>query len=116
MVNTKKIINLGNNINLTLIKTEKFKSNLISLYVQRLLDEKETTKNALIPSIIASGSAKYPSARAISNKLDDLYGSSMGADAVKRGERQVLSFKVINISEKYLDESIFEEVVEFLMK
>lgn len=113
MVNTKKIINLGNNINLTLIKTEKFKSNLISLYVQRLLDEKETTKNALIPSIIASGSAKYPSARAISNKLDDLYGSSMGADAVKRGERQVLSFKVINISEKYLDESIFEEVVEF---
>nr|WP_243686570.1 hypothetical protein [Clostridioides difficile] len=33
MVNTKKIINLGNNINLTLIKTEKFKSNLISLYV-----------------------------------------------------------------------------------
>ncbi|EQG75878.1 M16 family metallopeptidase domain protein [Clostridioides difficile DA00165] len=53
MVNTKKIINLGNNINLTLIKTEKFKSNLISLYVQRLLDEKETTKNALIPSIIA---------------------------------------------------------------
>ncbi len=40
----------------------------------------------------------------------------MGADAVKRGERQVLSFKVINISEKYLDESIFEEVVEFLMK
>lgn len=113
MVNTKKIINLGNNINLTLIKTEKFKSNLISLYVQRLLDEKETTKNALIPSIIASGSEKYPSARAISNKLDDLYGSSMGADAIKRGERQVLSFKIINISEKYLDESIFEEVVEF---
>lgn len=113
MVNTKKIINLGNNINLTLIKTEKFKSNLISLYVQRLLDKKETTKNALIPSIIASGSEKYPSARAISNKLDDLYGSSMGADAVKRGERQVLSFKIINISEKYLDENIFEEVVEF---
>lgn len=24
-----------------------------------------------------------------------------------------MSFKVINISEKYLDESIFEEVVEF---
>ena len=46
MVNTKKIINLGNNINLTLIKTEKFKSNLISLYVQRLLDEKEIFENA----------------------------------------------------------------------
>ena len=45
MVNTKKIINLGNNINLTLIKTEKFKSNLISLYVQRLLDEKEIFEN-----------------------------------------------------------------------
>lgn len=33
MVNIKKIINLGNNINFILIKIEKFKLNFISLYV-----------------------------------------------------------------------------------
>ena len=108
-----KKINLGDNINLTLIPVKKFKSNLVSIYIQRLLDRDETTKNALLPTLITSGSEKYPSAREISNKLDDLYGSSMFGDVGKRGERQVISFKIINTNEKYLDEDIFKDVIAF---
>ncbi|MEF9991670.1 MAG: pitrilysin family protein [Romboutsia sp.] len=108
-----KKINLGDNINLTLIPATKFKSNLVSIYIQRLLDKSEATKNALIPSIITSGCEKYPSLNAISNKLDDLYGSSMGGDVSKRGERQVISFKIISTNQKYLDEDIFKDVIEF---
>ena len=73
-----KNISLGDKINLTLIPGEKFKSNLVSIYIQRLLDKEEVTKNALIPAIITSGSEKYPSSREISHELDDLYGSSYG--------------------------------------
>ena len=108
-----KKINLGNNINLTLIPATKFKSNLVSIYIQRLLDKSEATKNALLPTLITSGCEKYPSIREISNKLDDLYGSSMGGDASKRGERQVLSFKIISTNQKYLEEDIFKDVIEF---
>lgn len=108
-----KKVSLGEKINLTLIPGEKFKSNLVSIYIQRLLDKDEATKNALIPEIVTSGSRKYPSAREISNELDNLYGSSMGADVTKRGERQVLSFKIISTNEKYLDEKIFKNVIEF---
>lgn len=108
-----KNISLGEQINLTLIHSKKFKSNLVSIYIQRLLDKDEATKNALIPEIVTSGSMKYPSAREISNELDNLYGSSMGADITKRGERQVLSFKIISTNEKYLDENIFKDVIEF---
>lgn len=108
-----KKVSLGDKINLTLIPGEKFKSNLVSIYIQRLLDKDEATKNALIPEIVTSGSRKYPSAREISNELDNLYGSSMGADVTKRGERQVLSFKIISTNEKYLDEKIFKNVIEF---
>lgn len=109
---TKKI-NLGKNINLTLIPATKFKSNLISIYIQRLLDREEVTKNALLPSIITSGSEKYPSLREISNKLDDLYGASMVGDAVKRGEKQVLTFKILSTNERYLDEEILVDVIDF---
>lgn len=112
MEETKKI-SLGDNINLTLIPVKKFKSNLVSIYIQRLLDRDEVTKNALLPSIITSGCEKYPSAREMSNELDELYGSSMFSDAGKRGERQVISFKIINTNEKYLDENIFKDVIEF---
>lgn len=108
-----KKINLGNNINLTLIPASKFKSNLVSIYIQRLLDKSEATKNALIPNLITSGCEKYPSLRDMSNKLDDLYGSSIGADVSKRGERQVLSFKIISTNPKYLEEDIFKDVIEF---
>lgn len=112
MENIKKI-NLGNNINLTLIPTSKFKSNLVSIYIQRLLDKGEATKNALIPAVISNGCEKYPSRKEISRELDYLYGSSFGADITKRGERQVISFKIISTNEKYLDENIFKDVIEF---
>lgn len=108
-----KKINLGNSINLTLIPTTKFKSNLVSIYIQRLLDKEEVTKNALLPSIITSGCEKYPDRKSISNKLDDLYGSSIASDVSKRGERQVLSFKIISTNSKYLEEDIFKDVIEF---
>ncbi|MCR8745365.1 EF-P 5-aminopentanol modification-associated protein YfmF [Romboutsia lituseburensis] len=108
-----KKINLGKDINLTLISAEKFKSNLVSIYIQRNLDRKEATKNALLPTIITSGCRKYPSLREISNKLDDLYGSSMYGDVSKRGEKQVITFKIISTNERYLDEKIFTDVIEF---
>lgn len=109
-----KKISLGKNINLTLIHSTKFKSNLISIYIQRLLDKKEVTKNALLPSIITSGSEKYKSLREISNKLDDLYGASLIGDAIKRGEKQVLTFKILSTNEKYLDEKILVDIIDFL--
>ena len=90
-----KKINLGKNINLTLIPQSKFKSNLVSLYIQRVLDRNEVTKNALIPEIITSGCEKYQSTREISKVKDNLYGASVFGDSSKRGERQVISFKII---------------------
>ena len=109
-----KTINLGKGINLTLIPEEKFKSNLVSIYIQRILDRDEVTMNALLPSIIKSGSEKYPSAREMSYHQDDLYGVSIGADSSKRGESQVITFKIISTDEEYLDEQIFKKVVKYL--
>lgn len=108
-----KKINLGKNINLTLIPQSKFKSNLVSLYIQRVLDRNEVTKNALIPEIITSGCEKYQSTREISKVKDNLYGASVFGDSSKRGERQVISFKIISTNERYLDEKIFNDVIEF---
>lgn len=113
MDNIKKI-NLYDNINLTLIPSKKFKTNLVSIYVQRVLDKNEVTKNALLPNMITNASNKYNSLRAISNKLEDLYGASLLADVSKRGERQVLNIKLVTTNEMYLDEPIFNNAIEFL--
>ena len=68
MENIKKI-NLDENINLTLIQSKKFKTNLVSVYIQRILDKNETTKNALIPNMITNASNKYKTLKDISYKL-----------------------------------------------
>ncbi|WP_250672754.1 pitrilysin family protein [Paraclostridium ghonii] len=113
MENIKKI-NLDANINLTLIQSKKFKTNLVSVYIQRVLDKNETTKNALIPNMITNASNKYQTLKEISNKLEDLYGASILADVSKRGERQVLNIKLVTTNEQYLDEPVFTDSIEFL--
>jgi len=102
-----KRVDLGNNINLTLIKTSKFKTNLVSVYIQRELDREDVTKNALLPSVITSGSNKYPTLREISHKLDSLYGASLLSNAGKRSEKQILN-------DRFIDEDIFKDMIEFL--
>lgn len=113
MENIKKI-NLDENINLTLIQSKKFKTNLVSVYIQRILDKNETTKNALIPNMITNASNKYKTLKEISNKLEDLYGASILADVSKRGERQVINIKLVTTNEQYLDEPVFTDAIEFL--
>lgn len=109
-----KRVDLGNNINLTFIKTSKFKTNLVSVYIQRELDREDVTKNALLPSVITSGSNKYPTLREISHKLDSLYGASLLSNAGKRSEKQILEFKILGINDKFIDEDIFKDMIEFL--
>lgn len=107
-------VDLGNNINLTLIKTSKFKTNLVSVYIQRVLDRDEVTKNALLPSVITSGSKNYPTLREISHKMDNFYGASLFSNAGKRSEKQILEFKILGVNDKYIDEKIFKDMIEFL--
>ncbi|MCT4508548.1 MAG: insulinase family protein [Tepidibacter sp.] len=107
-------INLNDKINLTFIGVDKFKTNLISVYIQRPLDKKEVTKNSLIPNVLKSGSSKFKSQREISKKLDDLYGAGIYTDIAKKGDRQILSFKMSITDETYLDEEILKESLTFL--
>ena len=95
---------IAKGMGLTLIKTEKFKSNLISINIQRMLDKEEAAKNSLLPQVLASGCEKYPSMKELSDRLDDLYGAALAADTSKRGERQIISFKVLNTNDNYIDE------------
>ena len=45
---------IAKGMGLTFIKTEKFKSNLISINIQRMLDKNEAAKNSLLPQVLTS--------------------------------------------------------------
>ena len=109
-----KTLEIGKNVKLTLIPEIKFKTNLISVYIQRKLDRNEVTKNALLPGILKSGCNKYKTLGQLTDREEELYGSYLHAGASKRGESQVLGFSILSVNEKYLDEKILGQCIEFL--
>jgi len=92
-----------NKFNTHHLATDKFKTNLIQIYFMLPLEnEKEAAMNALIPSILERGSQNYQDNRLIKTELENLYGSNMGSNILKRGENQILRFSLEMVNEKFL--------------
>lgn len=108
-------IKLGNGIYLNAIKTDKFKSSLLSWYFIRPLKREEVTKNALIPLVLKRGTTKYPNSLEIQKKLEELYGSNLSASINKRGDRQILRFTMEWANGEYLNDNDYNfETIEML--
>lgn len=108
-------IKLGNGIYLNAIKTEKFKSSLLSLYFVRPLNRDEATKNALIPLVLKQGTKDYPNSLEIQKKLEELYGSNLSASINKRGDRHILRFTMEWANGDYLGDNEYNyETIQML--
>jgi predicted Zn-dependent peptidase len=108
-------INIGNGINLNLIKTNKFKSNLLSYYFIRPLSKDEVTKNALLPLVLRRGTEELDNNLKIQRKLEEMYGADLSISVNKRGERQVLRFTIESASGDYVKDSKYiYEVIDLL--
>lgn len=108
-------ISIGKGMNLNLIKSNKFKSNLISIYLIMPLNRKEATMNALIPLVLKRGTSKLKTKLDIERKLEELYGSNLNININKRGERHVLRFTIESPKGGFVsDKDYFLEVVKFL--
>ena len=102
------IFDLDKGVSLGLIKNEKFKSNLISIYFARNLKREEATKVSLLSNMLSVGTMKYPTMRDISRRLDELYGMSMNVGVSKHGEKALTYFKFLSVSDKYLERICFD--------
>ncbi|MGN1032697.1 MAG: EF-P 5-aminopentanol modification-associated protein YfmF [Intestinibacter sp.] len=109
-----KTIEIGKNVNLTLIPESKFKTNLVSVFISRRLNREEVTKNALLPAVLKSGCSKYKTISQLTDREEELYGAYLSAGISKRGENQILGFSILSVNEKYLDEKILGQSIELL--
>ncbi len=107
-------IEITKGVNLIYVENKKFKTNLVSVYIKRPLVRGEATKNALLPYVLKSGSKGYENQVEISKMLDELYGSKLVASVGKKGERHIMSFKLVMTNDKFIEEDIFEKGMAFL--
>lgn len=102
---------------LTCLKTDKFKTGLMSLNLLTPLDRQTAAKNALIPSVLRRGCASCPDMDAIAARLDALYGARIEPSVRKIGEIQLLGFWADFADDRYLPADagdLLEQVAAFL--
>ncbi|NLL57319.1 MAG: insulinase family protein [Firmicutes bacterium] len=65
------------------------------------MEKQLAAETALIPAVLERGTGKYPSFRDLKIRLEELYGAELGADVIKKGERQILSFSLEVVNDKF---------------
>jgi len=131
LVNNKNILNkkgfiMNNVINLEIkkgidlhvIKTNKFKTNLLSVFLSTQLEKETVTKNALIPAILRRGSKNMVSQDEISIALEEMYGASFDCGIDKIGDDQVLKFYLETVNNEFLpnEEDNLKEAIKILLE
>lgn len=99
---TKKEIKQG--ITIHNINTEKFKTNLYSIFLATPLNKEYVTKNALIAAVLRRGTQNIKSQDLISRKLEEMYGASFDCGIEKSGDNQIIKFYLETVNEEFLPE------------
>ena len=86
------------------IKSKKFVTNAIAIYLTTKLDKETITMNALIPEILKRGTENYKTQLDISKKLEDMYGAVFNFSREKVGNFFVMKFYISTLENRYLPE------------
>lgn len=110
-------IELKEGIKAHLIKTDLFKTNLVSIILTVPLKKENVTKNALIPFLLKMGSKNYETQEKISLRLEELYGTSLNCGVDKIGDNQIIKFVAESIDNNYTlnGEDLIKDVVDLLV-
>lgn len=104
-------------INLHTINTNKFKTNLIAIFLSTPLTRETVTKNAVITSVLRRGCEKYKTQEEISKKLEEMYGAEFDCGLDKIGKNHVLKFYIESVNDEFLPqngENILKQSIEII--
>ncbi|MBC2158853.1 insulinase family protein [Listeria booriae] len=78
-------------VQLTLIPSDKYKSNKIVFKFRAPLDRATSTKRALLAALLETNTKKYPTQTAFRKELASLYGANFYTSVDKKGDEHVLT-------------------------
>ena len=88
-------------INLSKIKTNKFKTTMVLFTITKKIDRKDVTFMSLLPKLLKSGSEKYKTKMDINRKLEELYGANIDFSVETKGNNQVINAVFCTINDEY---------------
>ncbi len=112
------IISLSPSVTLRYIRDDRFKQGVLTLQFLRPMCRQEAAKNALLPSVLLRGCQSAPDLRRITQRLDDLYGASVGPLLRRTGDVQSVGFSCGFMDDRFAlsGDEILAPLVSFLLE
>ena len=104
-------------IKLHTINTNKFKTNLIAMFLSIPLTRENVTKDSLLVSVLRRGCEKFKTQEEISKKLEEMYGAEFNCGLDKLGRNHVLKFYIESINDEFLPqngENMLKQSIEII--
>lgn len=98
-------IEIKQGIQLHTINTDKFKTNIIAIFLTTPITRESVTYNAVISSVLRRGSKTMPTQEQISKELEEMYGASFDCGIDKVGDNHVLKFYLETVNDNYLPQN-----------
>lgn len=94
----------------------RFKKCALSIQLLRPMCEKEAALNALLPAVLLRGSENHPDLRAITWRLDELYGASVNTMVRRVGDVQTVGFYMSIMEDRFAlePEGVLAPAADFL--
>lgn len=111
-----KTIPIYPGITLQCFADKRFKHGCLSFQIIRPQTQEEAAMNALIPTVLLRGCEECPDLRAITNKLDELYGASIGTMVRRVGDYQATGLYCSFVEDRFAmaGDRILQPLVQFL--
>lgn len=102
---------------ITKLQSNKFKTNLVALFITVPLTKENCTKNALLTSVLRRGTNNLKTQEEISKRLEELYGAGFNCGVDKLGNYHVLKFYLETLENTYTlnSENLLQEGINLLL-
>lgn len=106
MTAIKESISKQDGYQLHFIKSNKFKTNSVTVKLKAPLNRDTITYRALLTHVLNQGTNTYPSKQELQLKLDDLYGSVLGIGGSKKGDFHIITLRMELANKKFIPENL----------
>ena len=92
-------------VQLHTINTNRFKTNLVAVFLSIPITRENVTFNSVLSSVLRRGTKNMPSQEQISQELENMYGASFDCGISKTGDNHILKFYLESINDQFLPQS-----------
>ena len=113
---TLEQVKVSENIRLSCIQTDKFKTGILTFTILLPTNKENTIYNMILPGVLRRGTERYPDMASINRRLDELYASCVEIRTGRIGRNLALILTAELLDECYSldDTAILDGVLEIL--